>query len=125
MNTRTIAMIVLSLSTVAAAGCDRDEKASDVSESPAKNASNTVAIRVGADGFQPSSVRAEKGEPLTLRFTRTTDATCAKNVEFPELGIKKELPLEEPVAVRIPTGEARKLTFQCGMGMYESSVVIN
>ena len=58
-------------------------------------------------------------------FIRTTESTCAKQVVFPELKLEKELPLNVPVSLTIPTDDARRLTFQCGMGMYKSAVVIH
>ncbi|HQY60467.1 MAG: cupredoxin domain-containing protein [Myxococcales bacterium] len=83
-----------------------------------------VAVTADANGFSPSSVKVEKGAPLELTFTRTTEETCATKVVFPELGVTKELPLNTPVAITVPTGDARTLTFQCGMGMYKSKIVI-
>ena len=82
-------------------------------------------VIVDATGFQPSQVNVEKGKPASLVFVRTTESTCAKDVVFPELKLEKALPLDTPVTIDIPTGEARTLAFQCGMGMYKSSVVIN
>ncbi len=37
---------------------------------------------------------------------------------------ERALPLGESVPVVIPVTTARTLTFQCGMGMFESTVVI-
>jgi len=83
-----------------------------------------IAVRVDSDGFTPSEVKAEKGKPLTLVFTRTTDATCAKEVVFPELDIEKPLPKDTPVRVQLPTTDARSYTLQCGMAMYKGKVVV-
>jgi plastocyanin domain-containing protein len=92
---------------------------------PPAGGAGTVAVTVGEDGFAPSAVTFKKGTPnAQLVFTRTTDKTCATEVVFPELGIKKELPKDTPVAIPIPTDKERSLGFQCGMGMYKSSVVV-
>jgi plastocyanin domain-containing protein len=69
-------------------------------------------------------VEARAGKPLTLRFLRTTDDTCAKEVVFPSLGVRKSLPLGQEVDIAlVPTsGETR---FTCGMGMVKGSVFAN
>ena len=83
-----------------------------------------VNITVNQDGFYPARVKGKHHQRLKLRFTLTSDKGCATSVVFPELKIKKTLPLNETVTVMIPTHEARTFSFQCGMGMYKSSVVI-
>jgi plastocyanin domain-containing protein len=89
-----------------------------------KDGKQHVAIRADDKGFTPSSVALKKGAPSTLTFTRTSDDTCATEVVFPELNVKKTLPLNQPVDVDVPTGDARTLGFTCGMGMFKSAVVI-
>jgi plastocyanin domain-containing protein len=108
----------LLLSAIAIVACEKK---------PAAGALPPGAVAVTADdhGFSPSSVSFKKGAPASLVFTRTTDDTCAKEVVIPDLKITKELPKNQPVAIEIPTDTAKTLTFQCGMGMYKSSIVVN
>ena len=84
-----------------------------------------MPITVDARGFAPSEIRASKGAPVTLVFTRTSDNTCAKEVVLPELSINKPLPLNEAVTVDLPpSNAAHTYKFQCGMAMYIGTVVI-
>ena len=96
---------------------------------PAEQAASTCPTCVVATdhGFVPSRVNVPKGAPgstVALTFTRETEDTCALDVVFPELGIKKALPLKQAITVEVPSGEARTLVFQCGMAMYKSAVVV-
>jgi plastocyanin domain-containing protein len=110
-------------------GCKREQPA----PAPAPAAKPVASVEVkgrrvdvtaGANGFQPSTVTVKQGEPTTVVFTRTTDETCATEVVFPEIKLKKDLPLNQQVAVELPVDTSRTLAFQCGMGMFKSKVVI-
>lgn len=115
---------------IALVGCKRESAPSPAPAPAAKPVASIdvkgrrVDITAGANGFQPSSIAVKQGEPTTLVFTRTTDETCATEVVFPEINLKKDLPLNQQVAVEVPAGEARTLAFQCGMGMFKSKIVI-
>ncbi len=130
MNKTTIRMLMAigTAVSIQLAGCKNSASASSTvsaaaSASPVQ-ASGKVSVTVGENGFVPSAVTTNKGQPLTLEFKRITDKTCATQVVFPELNITKDLPLNSAVAISIPTDRPRKLAFQCGMGMFKSSVVI-
>jgi len=96
---------------------------------PTGEASNSGGshVSVGEHGFVPTSLSLPKGtagSTAPVTFVRTTDETCAKEVVFPDLGIKKDLPLNKPVIVDVPTESPRTLTFQCGMAMYKGALVV-
>lgn len=116
-----VLVTVVALAGLGAAGCSKKADGA----APAAVSTGPVAITVDGDGFKPSSVTFKKGTPGTLIFTRTVDDTCATEVVFPQLSIKKELPKNTPVTITVPTDKEQKLTFQCGMGMYKSSVVVS
>jgi plastocyanin domain-containing protein len=107
--------------------CSKSEGPSkaNVTIAPPPPGVQQVKVIVDATGFQPSEVRLEKGTPASVVFVRTTESTCAKDVVFPELKLERRLPLDTPVAIDIPTGDARTLVFQCGMGMYKIAVVVH
>jgi hypothetical protein len=94
-----------------------------------KSAASTPLADVVADehGFTPASLKLAAGgagSHGTVTFIRTTEKTCATEVVFPDLSLEKKLPLNQVVAVELPTDTAKTLTFQCGMAMYKGAVVV-
>ena len=82
-----------------------------------------VMVKATADGFEPSRIEAEAGKPLTLTFVRVAEKSCMTSVIFPELGIEKDLPLNEEVAIEIEPKADGPIAFQCPMGMGKSAVI--
>ena len=87
-------------------------------------ATSTIRVIVDSKGFTPGSIEVKKGQPVTLEFFRTTDATCAKEVVVPALSVRKPLPLNTPVDIAFPADQATTYAFACGMGMFKGSVVV-
>lgn len=83
----------------------------------------TVQIRATAEGFEPSLIEVKADQPVKLVFTRTVEKTCMTGVVFPELGIEKDLPLNQPVTVDLTPKAGGTVRFQCPMGMGKSTVV--
>jgi plastocyanin domain-containing protein len=76
------------------------------------------------DHYAPAEISAEPNQPIRLVFTRTSDEGCGQQLVFPDLDIRRDLPLNERVAVDLTVPESGRVDFTCGMGHYEGSVVV-
>ncbi len=126
-SSTTPAVAAMLLFFASLGGCDKKSDASTESPLLAPPAPGELRVVASEHGFSPGSLAIPKGAPGTLAtvsFVRTTDQTCATEVVFPELDIKKSLPLNVLVAVNVPSDAARTLTFQCGMGMYKGTLLV-
>jgi plastocyanin domain-containing protein len=84
----------------------------------------TFQVEVGASGYTPAEVVAPAGTDVRLVFTRTSDEGCGGILVFPDLDIRRDLPLNQPVWVDVTTPASGRLAFTCGMAMYEGAVVV-
>jgi plastocyanin domain-containing protein len=79
--------------------------------------SGPVKITVTKNGFEPPTVKARAGQPLTLVVTRTTDVTCATEFVLPEEDLNVPLPLDQPVTIAFTPKQPGKLRYSCAMKM--------
>jgi RND family efflux transporter MFP subunit len=84
----------------------------------------SAKIVVNEQGFEPARVALRASTPARLTFIRTTDKTCATEVVFPSLDIKRALPLNEPVVIAFTPARAGDIAFACGMNMLKGVVVV-
>lgn len=107
------------------AGCT--SKTSSTSTTPNSgamaNGPTRIAITIDSTGFNPPTVHATAGQPVTLVFTRITDQTCATSIQIPSLKITKDVPLNTPTDVTLTPLKKGDIDFACGMNMI--SGVIN
>ncbi|AUX26931.1 hypothetical protein SOCEGT47_075010 [Sorangium cellulosum] len=116
--THAILSIALGIPSVASVlGC-----AQPASAEPQK-APRVVEIMVHG-GFVPDKIAAVEGERLQLKLVRHDSGACTKEIVFPSLGIRKELPTGQPVTIDLPDLKAGELRFECGMGMLKGTLVV-
>jgi plastocyanin domain-containing protein len=85
-----------------------------------------IDIAVTQKGFEPGNVSVPAKKPVTLVFTRKTDATCTKSVVLTLDGkkLERELPLNKPVELAVTFPKAGKLTFACSMDMVKGIISV-
>ena|SRR5579863_8671077 len=84
----------------------------------------SVLVNISMIGFDPASIEAKAGQPIKLAFFRPNAANCAREVVFPSLGIRKELPPGETVVVDITPAKSGPLAFECGMKMLKGQLIV-
>jgi len=101
----------------AAAGCTQGSKQS-------VGGQVRFELAVTDSGFTPNSITIPAGKSVTLVVTRKTDQTCAKEISFPNQGIRKALPLNEAVEIALPASPKGKIQYVCGMDMIRGTLVV-
>lgn len=132
MQARTVARLALSLAFLALAfilvwklglPTPTPHVATDVGQPP-QVPPGAILVNVNMIGFDPDSIPATAGRPLKLAFYRPVPSNCTREVVFPSLGIRKELPPGETVIVEITPQKSGRLAFECGMKMLKGQVVV-
>lgn len=84
----------------------------------------SAKIVVSEQGFEPAKVTLRAGSRVRLTFVRTTEKTCATEVVFPSLKVRRPLPLNQPVDIEFTPDRTGEMTFACGMNMLKGTVVV-
>ncbi|WP_437940199.1 cupredoxin domain-containing protein [Sorangium sp. So ce341] len=119
------ALALLLSSLLAGVACSKpaeETKALAAVELAAPAGVKRVDIAVNDSGFSPSTIELKKGEPVVLRFTRTTKSECLKAIAIPDLKVEKDLPLDTPVEVAITPEKEGKMVLQCWMAMVKATI---
>lgn len=130
MRTRILPLLLV----VLAACAQQEQRAAEQTPPPPAAATSATAgtssgsayeqtIQVGA-AFTPSSVTVPANQPVRLHFRRTDEATCADEIVFPELNLRKKVGANATVTFDLPAQKARTLTFACGMDMIKGTAVV-
>jgi len=75
-------------------------------------------------GYKPNRIEIIEGQHVQLRFLRKEAGGCTREVVFPALNIRKELPEGQPVVIHLPELEPGEYEFKCGMNMIKGKIVV-
>ncbi len=88
------------------------------------NPTQSVTIKLTQEGYQPDMLKLQRDIPARLTFVRQTDNSCGKELVIPEYGIRRALPLNEPVIVEFTPRKSGEFAFTCGMGMLRGKLIV-
>ena len=63
-------------------------------------------------------------EHVQLKFVRKDSSDCTREVVFPALDIRRDLPYDQPVVVHLPALKPGEYEFRCGMNMIRGKIVV-
>ena len=75
-------------------------------------------------GYHPNRTSLTAGTPARITFLRQEAGGCSREVVFPTLGIRRELPQGVPVTIDVPALAAGTLAWTCGMSMMRGSLAV-
>lgn len=82
-------------------------------------------IEIVVEGaYKPSRIEVREGERVRLKFVRKDYGSCTREVVFPKLDIRRELPTNKPVSIDLPLLAPGEYTFHCGMKMVKGTLVV-
>ena len=90
----------------------------------APGAGSTASVTVTETAFDPQRLTLRAGVPARVTFIRASEKTCATAVVFPSLNIRRELPLNQPVAIEFTPDTPGEIAFACGVNMLRGTVVV-
>jgi len=84
----------------------------------------SVDLTVTEKGFVPASIDVPPGVPVTLRFRRTVERTCATEVVFEHDGQKVNLPLPlgQQVELTVTFAQRGAVNYACAMNMIGGTI---
>lgn len=75
-----------------------------------------VQVTIGEGGFEPREIHANPGDSVTLRITRVTENTCAKEINFSGRGVQVAVPFGQELKITLDVNEPGVVRFGCLSG---------
>lgn len=82
-----------------------------------------VEVTVDDGIYTPARIEVSAGQPTILRFLRKDPSPCAEMVQFDELGLSAELPVNKKHDVVVKPAKPGRYEFTCQMRMYRGELI--
>jgi heme/copper-type cytochrome/quinol oxidase subunit 2 len=93
-------------------------------EAVLENGVQRVAMKMTNSQYVPNVIVARKGIPLKIEITADETAGCARDLIFPEFGVRKIVPFGEPATVEFTPQSAGEFRFHCSMDMARGRLIV-
>ena len=87
------------------------------------NIENSVDIIVEG-GYSPENIIIKKNKPVELNFLRKDPTACLEELILPDFHIKKDLPLNKKITVKLNPKIEGEFIYHCGMNMYHGKIIV-
>ena len=85
-------------------------------------ASTHIKVTVSG-GYSPETLYIPINQTAQISLLRTDPNPCLEEIVIPDLKIKKDLPLNQPVTIPVTVTKPGEYPFHCGMNMYHGKIV--
>ncbi len=75
-------------------------------------------------GYKPAALRLKSGKEYALHFLRKDSSSCLEEVVLSDFKVRKFLPLNEKVTIKIKPEKKGEYDFSCGMNMFHGKIVV-
>lgn len=75
-------------------------------------------------GYTPESISIPKGKTSKIVFFRKDPNSCLEEVVLGDFKIRRQLPLNQKVAIEITPQQSGEFKYSCGMGMYHGTIIV-
>ncbi|MCK9351492.1 MAG: cupredoxin domain-containing protein [Candidatus Paceibacterota bacterium] len=130
MSSKTISLIIIAIGIIVAGVIIFSGFGESKENAPSPLNLGNVFIQGGKQtvdiiakgGFEPETSIAKSGVPTVLRITTKGTFDCSSVVNIPELGVRKNLPVNGVTEIDLGTRAPGTLNGSCGMGMYPFTI---
>ena len=83
-----------------------------------------VTINATFSNYEPNVIVAKKGVPLKITLTADQDASCGRDIVFPEFNQRTLIPKGESTTLTLDLDKTGEFAFHCAMDMLQGKIIV-